>query len=66
MIATRVGTPHLMGIRIKSGLSVTLRQGEIISSVSGRKVGDDQRVQYSNLKVAVAGDEPVLLQNFPA
>jgi hypothetical protein len=65
LIATRVGTPHLMGIRIKSGLDMPLRVGEIATSISGRKVGDDQRVSYSNLKVVSTGDEPVLLQNWP-
>lgn len=65
LIATRVGTPHLMGIRVESGLVSPVRVGETLTRVVGQDTRTERTVGYNSLRVVTAGEQPVLLQHFP-
>lgn len=64
LIATRFGTPHLMGIRV-DGTSSLLHEGMSGLSVGGKESGTGKTVGYNNLKCVDAGNPSVFLQDFP-
>lgn len=66
VVATRVGTPHLMGVRVEHadwGNPVAVGAHQI--TVAGRK-SDGERVVFTNLTVVATEPDAVFLQHFPA
>ena len=65
LIATRTGTPHLMGFRVRNTAGSLLHVGMQRITVRGERVSDGQEVGYSNMVCTDAGNPAVFLQDFP-
>lgn len=65
LIATRVGTPHLMGFMIENpSLPTFYPVGATGISISAKSVRTGQSVGYSNLKLESVSNSAVFLQDF--
>lgn len=66
LIATRFGTPHLMGMRVEGGQrSSLLHVGMHRIVASGQRVDNDETIGYQGLVCVDADDPAVFLQDFP-
>ena len=65
LIATRTGTPHLMGFSVKNTAGSLLHVGMTRITITAELVSNGQRVTYSNLVCVDAGDPAIFLQDFP-
>ncbi len=66
LVATRTGTPHLMGFTVNGGERLShVRVGASRISISGKRVDNGDLVSYSSLTCRSNGDPALFLQTFP-